>query len=335
MGKTAKLFIKHRGDKLPQNIGGILANADEQDLKILVTLMMAADGEGEIPEDISVSDILGIDAAAVDASLKFWRGAGIISGKRASKASKPSEPAAEAKKSSIPSAHANGVVESSAELGNYRSGELVELLERRRVTAEFIDEAQRVFGKTFNSYDTSKVVGLIDQLCLDEEAVLAILAYTSSLGKGSLRYAEKLAINLYDEGFRDTEEIVTRIKELERSRDLIFKVQKLFGFGNRSLTTTEKKLFEKWTLNFGYGIDVIRHAYDITVDRTHEAAPKYTNAILERWHSLGLKTLGDVQSFEKEQSKEREKVSAKEGDKSYDLDDFFDAAIKRSFEDLK
>ena len=46
MAKTAKR-IKYRNAQLPEDLGKILANADENDLKILIALMMVADENGE------------------------------------------------------------------------------------------------------------------------------------------------------------------------------------------------------------------------------------------------------------------------------------------------
>ena len=77
--------------------------------------------------------------------------------------------------------------------------------------------AQRVLGKTINYYDTSIVVGLVDQLGFEEEAVLAILAYAVRLKKATVRYAEKIALNLYDEGLTAADEVVSRIHAIEQA----------------------------------------------------------------------------------------------------------------------
>ena len=200
------------------------------------------------------------------------------------------------------------------------------------MSAEFIDEAQRVFGKTFNSYDTGIVVGLVDQLGFEEEAVLAILSYVTRIGKRGVRYTEKVALGFYDDGYTRTREVVERIELIERSKSVIGKVKQLFGIGDRELSRTEKTLFEKWTQKFGYDIDVIRAAYDITVDRTQKPLPKYADSILEGWNAAGLRTLEDVQKHEEER---KNATDATKSEKSYDLDDFFTAALNRSFEDMK
>ena len=323
-----KITLKYINGNIPENLDELLANADEQDMRILIALMMAADENGEVNAEFSLADTLGLETPEVEASLKFWRGAGIITNSRAAKSAKPK--AAEPQK--VATAHRGGAVEKSTGISPYATDELAALFEKRRVSAQFIDEAQRVVGRTFNSYDTGIVAGLVDQLGFEEEAVLAILAYATKTGKRSLRYPEKLSLLFYDEGITTTSGVVDRIAIIEHSSDTINKIKKLFGIGSRDLSTNEKRLFEKWTCTFGYGIDIVRMAYDITVDSTREAAPRYTDAILEKWHAEGLRTVESVSEYENKRKKANGK--SEEG-KSYELDDFFEAALKRSFEDLQ
>ncbi len=331
MGKANKKTVKYIGGKLPQNLGELLNNADEGDLRILTALLMAANSEGEVPEDFSLCEVLGIDVAAADASLKFWRGAGVIG--TTTRKSTPQTEQKEKKEtqSKLPSAHRSGVLDGEERVSGYRTGELAQVLEQRDELRAFVDEAQRVFGKTFNTYDTQIVVGIVDRLGLETQAVLTILAYAKSVGKSTLRYCEKFAMALYDEGYTTAEEIMHRIAQIEKSKELEGEIRTLFGMGSRALTKSEKTLFSKWSDTYGYGIDIIRLAYDRTVDNIHEPSPKYLNAILEKWHAEGLHTEADILEHEKGSKKAKE---AKTGTKSYELDEFLDAALKRGYEDL-
>lgn len=330
MGVMAKKKIKYIGGNLPDNISDLLLNADEQDLRIMTLLLMSADANGEIPDGVSFEDILGISKSELDASLKFWQGAGAIGSTRAVKR-KPEEQEP-AKKISVPTAHRGGAVESGG-VDNYRSAELATILERREVTASFVDEAQRVFGKTFNSYDVNIVVGLVEQYGFEEEAILVILAYVLRKGKRSVRYAEKIAISLYDDGITSAEDTVKKIAEMEASKEIISQIKKMYGFGSRALTNTEEALFTKWTRKYGYDIDAIRIAYDITVNAIQKPAPKYTDKIIEKWYSEGLRTVFEIE--ERENAKRADESAEKDPQKSYELDDFFSAAMNRSFNDLK
>ena len=326
----AKITLKYIKGNVPENLSELLSNADEQDMRILIALMMTADDDGETADASTLAELIGAEAPEIEASLKFWRGAGVISVTRS--AAKKSKPDAEAqKKQELPkTAHRNGAVEKSNGVSPYATEELAALFEKRRVTAQFIDEAQRVVGKTFNSYDTGIVAGIVDQLGFEEEAVLHILAYTTRLGKKGLRYSEKLAISFYDEGITTASEVGERIAKIERSAELVGQIKTLFGAGNRELSKTEKTLFEKWTQKFGYDTDVVRLAYDITIDNIQKPAPKYADAILQKWYDEGLRTPEDVARFESDK-----KQANAQDDKSYDLDDFYEAALERSFKDLK
>ena len=333
----AKKKINYVNGEIPDNIGDVLANADEQDLRILSLLLMAANADGEIDEKFSCEEMLGLSKSEVDASLKFWRGAGVIgsaNSHRKKDAEKTEEPIEKAEMvSKIKYAHKDGAVESNvSEI--YGSRELATLLHNRAVTADFIDEAQKVFGKTFTTRDTSIVVRLIDEYGFDEESVLMFLEHVRANGKKGVAYAEKIALGFYDDGITAIKDVEARFADIERSKELVFKIKKMFGFGARELTKLENELFTKWTRDYGYGEDVIKLAYDIMINAIQKVQPKYADKILEKWHVEGLRTAEEIEKYESEK-RGAQKTAQSDPQKSYDLDDFFEAAMKRSFEELK
>ena len=332
MGKTTKLTIQYRLGNLPEQLGTLLENADETDLRILVALQMLADENGAAPTG-ELASLLGISEGEVSASLKFWRGAGVLATGNSAKVKKESEHSTKTKEEKTPTAHRDGALEQSATLPQYTSAELADLIERRQITASFIDEAQRVMGKVFRTYDTSVIVGIVDRLGFEEAAVLAILAYMVQKGKKTVRYAEQIAIAFYDEGITDTVAVLERLHRMEQAAEVTQKIRVLFGAAGRELTTTEKRLFSSWSEKLAYDIDVIRMAYDITVDTIQKPAPKYANSILEAWHAEGLRTADDVRRHLEAEKKEK-KDSAGSVTKSYELEDFFEAALKRSYADM-
>lgn len=338
MEKTTKLMLRYHRGALPSDLGGMLQNADETDLRVLIGALMLSEAESGTFLPSELTDTLGMERTEVDASLKFWRGAGILTsakgtGKTAKKEErKEKEEKTEPVSEVVPkrtTAHRNGVLEHSGTAGMYSSAELAALMEKRRVSAQFIDEAQRVMGKIFRTYDTGILVGIVDQLGFEEEAVLAILTYTAGRGKKTIRYAEQLALALYDEGITDTPAVLERIGKIERAGETIGKIRTLFGIGSRELTTTEKRLFTSWTEKMAYDMDVIRMAYEITVDNIGNPAPKYTNSILERWYGEGLRTAEEVRTYIERQNAQKNGTALK----SYDVEDFFEAALQRSYEE--
>ena len=153
-----------------------------------------------------------------------------------------------------------------------------------------------------------------------------LCAHCAELGKKSLRYIEKTAFSLYDGGIVTPDALADYIEKVNLQRSAEGKIRSLFGMKDRELTTKEKKFIEKWIVTFGYDIEIIKKAYEKTVDAIHEPSPAYANSILERWNKEGLKTLSDIEAAEAEKLP---------GEGSFDTDDFFEAALKRSMANMK
>lgn len=90
-------------------------------------------------------------------------------------------------------------------------------------------------------------------------------------------------------------------------------------------------------ISFGYDVEIVRMAYEITVNATNEPSLNYANAILERWNADGLRTVEEIQNYLAEAKAKKEgKAAAKaELGNSFDTDDFFEAALRRSFSDRR
>ena len=315
----------------------LAANADDVDLAILSALILCANDDGEVSAD-AVNALERFAPEDVAASIKFWRGAGLL--KRTSGKTNAQRESGE---SGTQRAHKNGVV-SHVSVERYTNDELAQVIENR-VGREFIDEAQSVIGKMLNNADIARLVGIIDQLGFAHEAVLAILAYSVRLGKRSVSYAEKIAISFCDEDITTPEAVHAQIDLLERRNTALDKISRLFGFGGRALSTTEKKTFTSWVEEYGFDMDIITLAYEITVDATHSPAPKYADAILKKWHENGLRTLSEVQSFnESERAVMEQKaqrlasaptsrtaVEASSPQKDRELEEWFEANLNKHF----
>ena len=89
----------------------------------------------------------------------------------------------------------------------------------------------------------------------------------------------------------------------------------------------EEKILREW-LSWGFDIDGVRMAYEITVNATSKPSLSYTNKILESWHAAGIKTVDAIDRADK-------KPGGNQGGMSFDVDDFFKAALDRSYNPQK
>lgn len=332
----------HYGDgviNLPAALIDILPRADADALRVLLVLAGMHTSGTEI-DKAALALNSGCDEAGVDAAIAFWRGAGVLSladqkkgsaAKRAPKEELPTLAVDTAPSEEAEQRRAAVTVKASATaLPAYTTEELAEILERRRSLTALVDECSRVFGKIFNTHEVSQIIGLSEYLGLEDEYLVLLLAHCARMGKKSLRYAVSTAISLYDEGITDTHALQECLKTREQRQQAEGQLRTMFGIGSRALTSKEKKMFDAWLFTHGFDLEVVRMAYERTVNATGKPSVPYANSILERWASEQLKTPEQIIAAEEAHAKQSASEPSAVGS-SFDTDDFFYAALKRSY----
>ena len=302
---------------LPAGVLAVAEQASALDLRVLLALAgnpdLLTDPAGSAT---ALSGALGVSATEIGNSLAFWRGAGVLL-ESESAARTQAEPI-RAKKKPV------------AERGllAYTTAELAETVQGNAELSALINACQQTFGKIFTTAEVAVIAGLCTQLSLDGEYILLLLSHCVRMEKKSLRYAEKTALSLYDEGVTTAAALEERLRRIEMMADATGKIRVMFGMASRSFTTKEKKMIENWICTMGYGHEVIRLAYEATVDAIGKPSVAYANTILERWYAEGYRTTEDVTAAM--DAYRRQKM----GGSSFDIDDFFEAALKNTYGEL-
>lgn len=306
-------------------------SASEDELRALCLLM--ASEEPLSAEDIFAQAHLASLGDAKDA-LAFWRGAGLI--KTATKKKEA--------QSEIPteaSVKGNRPVRSPDALPVYSGHELSHLIEKGNL-ASFIEACQQIYGKVLSSTDIGILVGLKEELRLDCEYICLLLEYYGEKAKKPMRYVEKVAFSLYDGGVTSFELLEAHIEKHRCMKSREGALRKLFGMGERALTSKEEEAFTRWCVEYGYDDALIGLAYDLTVGATGKASVAYADKIISRWNTEGCKTAADAAAFfEKERAEKTakgknmgagaKKEAEKDAMRSFDVDDFFAHALDRSY----
>ncbi|MBQ4141535.1 MAG: DnaD domain protein [Clostridia bacterium] len=305
---------------IPEAVMGVVSSAKKNDIIVLLALLSDKDAS-----TASVAEKFAMSEEAVERAIAFWRGAGIITyGEE-----KKSEPAAETKEEKKTAK--KGRRGDLGSLPEYSSNEIAEMVENDRDVALMIDECERALGKIFRVGETAKILALRDYLGFSPEYISTLCEYCAGIGKTSVRYLETTAIALYDDGITDKAALEEHLRAVRAKHELETQIRSLFGMNmSRALTTKEKKFIDSWIGSFGYGIEVIKLAYEITVDKIQEPSLNYANAILESWNAKGLKTEDEVKA---QIDAEAEAKGEPAAGKSFDSTDFFEAALRRSYSD--
>ena len=302
---------------LPEAVKNSLPSAKKTDIIVLITLLsdMTADASA-IAEKCAVSE------DAVEKAIAFWRGAGILSYEEEEAPVKEEKTAEKPKKV--------GKREDLGTLPNYSSSEIAGMVENDREVALMIDECERALGKMLRVGEIAKIVALRDYLGFSPDYITALCTYCAQIGKNSVRYLETTAISLYDDGITDKETLEEHLRKAQEKHDLEIRIRSLFGMNmSRALTTREKKFIDSWTQTMSFPFEVIKIAYEITIDKINEPSLNYANAILESWNVSGLKTEEAVRA---QMAAEAEAKGEPAAGKSFDSTDFFEAALRRSYE---
>ena len=282
-----------------------------------------------------IADTAGCDEEDVQRALAYFAGAGILdyTVSKDKTVKKPKKDAVLPKQNhelcaEEAPAQPEKKLQRADEIPQYSIEELAALLEERKGLSLFVDECQRAYGKIFNTRDVNVILGMTDYLALSEEYILILLRYFGDLPEDerkSVHYVERMAISLVNDGVTDAQALLSYLERLKLLRSHQGKIREIFGMGTRAFTAKEKKSIMLWLGEYGVDIELIRMAYERTVNATGKPSVPYASKIIERWHSEGIKTVEDLERAEQE--KAAESVSGG----NFETNDFFEAALMRSY----
>lgn len=276
---------------MPTEVEKYLKEANLAEMKVLVYLFsrgLRVDSSEKIASD------LGLCENEVLKALSFWRGARILSGR-------------ESDFSNIETVSDTSKSERKIE---YTSGEIADAIESDGVFSSLLDFSQKRLEKIFSPSEQGILYSLIDADGFPCDYIMGVIEYCASIGKKSLRYIEKTAQKIYEDGIDTYEKLEIYISEKEKLKSFEGIVRKVTGIGTRAFTKSESKHVEQWK-NDGVDEDMLSYAYERTVNNTGKASIAYMAKIIEKWKSDGVKT-----------SKDLDDVKEYSGGEIYSLDDF-------------
>ncbi len=232
-------------------------------------------------------------------------------------------------------------IQKNRQLPIYESQELAQkLTEGESAIGRLVDDCQRLAGKIFTPTDLSKIVALVDYVGLSCNYLRILYTYcVEKRDKRNIGFLQTTAQNLYDEGITEEKALITYLEEKEKAASFGGKLRTLFGVGERAFTAKEAKFVESWAQS-GYDLELIRYAYDLTVDATGKASFAYLDKILQNWKDSGItdrkaateaqEAYANAHANDRYGRSEAQKKPKKE--KSFETDSFFAAALQRSYE---
>ncbi len=284
---------------MPKEVLQQLKNATAEELKVLVYFF--AEPNSDIT---SAARELGITVAQTEKAVAFWRGAGIFTESEAPKKQVSSDTSA---------------------YRNYDSATIADTLNNDNEFAMVCRIASDKLEKMLTKNDHSSLLYLYDFVRIPAPMICGIIEDCCANEKKSLQYIFKKAVALYDDGIDTYEKFEAYLARREAINSEIGKLRRLCGMGDRALTSKESKTFDCWFGEWNLPFDMIKLAYEKTVDNTGKVSITYMNSILRRWHESGFASVEDVNTGEASRTAGAES--------SFEGDEFIEAALNRGFDD--
>lgn len=192
---------------------------------------------------------------------------------------------------------------------------------------DLFSEAQLKLGKTIGYDGQSILIMLHDSYGLPVEVILMLLEYAKSLGKTSYSYIAKLGKKWSELEIDTIEGAEQYISEHTGTDALWHEFQELSGAKNVKPTVKQRRFFNVWRTEYGFGADMIYAAYEISIDRTEKMSLEYMDKVLKSWHDSNIKTPSDVEAEHEKWVQSKAGQASKSEKKpesaaSYDLDAF-------------
>lgn len=309
---------------------------------------------GGTAEETDIAKELAMDAAEVRDALRYWVNAGILSASQSS--SQPPEiseasllPEAVPKDSVSNEVKSSGT-SSSRELpprgttsyrGRPTSEQIAAMIEKDPNIEFLFQAASEKLGKFLHITDRSSLIYLYDWAGIPIDVILMVIQYCCSIGKRQMRYIERVALNWQDAGVNSLETAEDYIRRLEESTSWAGEVKAAFGIRDRDLIEKEQAYVNKWYNEYHSGIQMIRLAYERTIERIGKLSFAYIDSILSAWKAKNITTPQEAMQEQKPQSESSKPASAPSsipqkgrdglGAPSYDLDEInrilLDAAV--------
>ena len=101
-----------------------------------------------------------------------------------------------------------------------------------------MEEAQQILGRLINNGESATLLMLHDDYGLPVDVIIMLIQYAVGIGKGNLRYIEKVAINWADEEIFTHEQAEAKLRLLDERQQAWHTVEQALSIERRSPTRT-------------------------------------------------------------------------------------------------
>lgn len=194
-------------------------------------------------------------------------------------------------------------------------------------TSQLLFIVEQYIGKTLTPTEIRTILFLSDRLGFSVELIDHLVEYCVERGKKDFRYIEKVAISWAQANISTPKQAVKYAYKYDKT---VYEIMKALGKSS-SPTNKEVDYINRWTKEFGFGMDVISVACERTVMGTDKHRFEYADSILSSWHQANIHHKSDIAKADENYKRTKAAATVKPGaasnkfnqfkQNSYDFDD--------------
>lgn len=279
---------------MPKDVLKYINNAKKVELRLIMYIF--AKGDSFTVED--AANDLSQTTEMINSALSFWRGTGLIvetdDGIKVKKERK---------------------TKNLSETRNDDSYSTLDIANASMHDNEFrqiVKFAEKTLGDLPNASKQAQLYYLYDNLGMQPDVIMGIIAHCAAAGKTQMSYIKKTAEGIHNDGVETYKELETYLAAKEEYKNFEAVVKRVTGAGDRAFTKSEKALVEKWEKEWKISEELLHIAYERTISLISKPSLPYMSKILEGWHNEGIKTAEQAESVLLKQGQKSKKETADE-----------------------
>lgn len=279
---------------MPKDVLKYINNAKKTELRLIMYIF--AKGSNFTVEDAAHD--LSETPEMINSALAFWRGAGLIA---------ESEDKMTAKKS-----EKKPVVSSDVKEESYSVLDVANATMNNDEFRQIIKFVESTLGDLPNASKQAQLYYLYENLGMQPDVIMGIIAHCAAAGKTQMSYIKKTAEGIHNDGVETYKELECYFAAKEESKNFETSVKRIIGAGERAFTKSEKILVEKWEKEWNVTEELLSVAYERTISLISKPSLPYMSKILEGWHNEGIKTAQEAEALLEKQGQKLKKETADE-----------------------
>lgn len=259
-------------------------------------------------KDVKINDLskkLNIDFKTIQEGIKYWEDAGVITKK-----------------------NTGYIINSLQEIELHKlykpkvtlSAENIKQTAQNQYRAKAIENINNLFFQGIMSPSWYSDIDLwFKKYSFDEEVMIALFQYCYNRSALHRNYIQTVAEAWFKSNVKTFSDLDSLFEKQEKLNTLYKAISKKLGY-TRALTEYEKGYIEKWTIEYGFSLNIIEIALKKTTAKTNPNFD-YLNKLLSDWHDRGFKTVEEIENFlseYKQKNKDIKKLEKNTGYNNYE-----------------